>query len=613
MFECPICYEDVPTEQCVRLNCDHDFCKNCWTEIARHNVNPSCPYCRTNTVSVQPLTEVLANKEILTVNLDRFIGFLERAGLDKKPHQLKGMEWCLKRELITGGVNPGGIIADEMGLGKTILALGLIRSNFLPKTLIVLPVALIPQWVDIIERFFKHKPVVFHGPNRSKITKDEIERNPLVVTSYGMISVITKNKKVVEKELHAFHWDRVIYDEAHHLRNKNNKSEGARRLKADISWFITGTPVQNYVDDVENFLSILGFNMIQVKEDESLRNIIHSITLRRTKSEVGIRLPPVSYHERIVPWKTQTEYRVSENIHMELPFLQVSAQNLDRIIRNINGKYLGITCRARQSCILTSMITENDSLVMDDHVQRHVADTLTSSKLDYIVENVLTKPDNKAIVFSYFRKEIDYLVKAFRGHGMTCDFIDGRKTQLERNEVFTVQKPHVIVLQIKTNCEGLNLQDYQDIHFTSTHWNPALEDQAIARCHRIGQTKPVSVWHYYMKPFKTATGRETPNFEMLCRQIQDEKRRLMNVAGFASSTPISDTPLVSVPPPQDNPRAQALGISDNEYQHLIRTLGGIIRDVNVFGANNTTRMLVEQGIPQQLANNVVRIAVNARS
>ena len=102
---------------------------------------------------------------------------------------------------------------------------------------------------------------------------------------------------------------------------------------------------------------------------------------------------------------------------------------------------------------------------------------------------------------------------------MSCAFIDGRITQSERTAILS-DSPDVLVLQIKTACEGLNLQQYKEVYFVSPHWNPAVEDQAVARCHRIGQTEPVDVFHFSMQNFD----RISLTLDNFCMQVQETKR-----------------------------------------------------------------------------------------
>ena len=156
------------------------------------------------------------------MSIQKFERWLNTAKLDKKPHQIAGMEFCLQQE--TQEVLPyqvrGGIIADEMGLGKTILMLGCIVSNFVGpdgkfNTLVVLPTSLLPQWVKIFNKFMGHNPLVYHGKNVKSISKKVLEAAPVVVTTYGMIAADKKGGSPLWK----IHWNRLIMDEAHHVRN----------------------------------------------------------------------------------------------------------------------------------------------------------------------------------------------------------------------------------------------------------------------------------------------------------------------------------------------------------------------------------------------------------
>ena len=168
-----------------------------------------------------------------TVQIEKFKSWLSIAGLEEKPHQTKGLKWCLEQEEKTNE-HRGGFLCDEMGLGKTILMLGCIYTNFHDHTLIVVPPALLSQWNGIINKFFKHKPLIFHGPNVKHIKIDRLESSPIVLTTYGMLSC---SKKSTTKRIkcQSVHWNRVIYDEAQHLRTvKTNKFAGAAKLNSEI-------------------------------------------------------------------------------------------------------------------------------------------------------------------------------------------------------------------------------------------------------------------------------------------------------------------------------------------------------------------------------------------
>ena len=132
-----------------------------------------------------------------TQALQRFKTWVHKARLDEKPHQIEGMQWCLSHELLpmTGlARRRGGIVADEMGLGKTILMLGCIVSNFRRRTLIILPPALLSQWVKVIQDRLGHRPLVYHGAKIRKTSDEELQAAPVVVTTYGMIAARQPSK-----------------------------------------------------------------------------------------------------------------------------------------------------------------------------------------------------------------------------------------------------------------------------------------------------------------------------------------------------------------------------------------------------------------------------------
>ena len=148
-----------------------------------------------------------------------------------------------------------------------------------------------------------------------------------------------------------------------------------------------------------------------------------------------------------------------------------------------------------------------------------------SSKISKVVRTILSRKDNgkRKIVFCHFRGEIDYiqsrLVTAFPS--LVVRYLDGRTSESERRVILAPDAGvDVLILQIQTCCEGLNLQQFSEVYFVSPDWNPAVEDQAIARCHRFGQTEPVSVFRFVMAPLRI---RPTP--EMMEQQQQQQQQQ----------------------------------------------------------------------------------------
>lgn len=464
--------------------------------------------------------------------MDRFQRFISHSNISFKQHQFDGVQWCVKNEtredLLIHSIR-GGFIADEMGLGKTIMAIGTCVVNLLPRTLIVLPSVLINQWYSEILRTTGHKTLVFHGPHKKKITMSELESAPIVITSYGIISNLKRNV-VVDLEnvssfvcpLHNIVWDRVIFDEAHHLRNKNRQFYGARNLKTGIRWLITGTPIQNKRADFYNLCRVIGLPASFFTNSANFDALSHNFILRRTKVSANVVLPALVVDNEIVPWKSEPERVLSQDIHLSLK----AAQQADK---------LKLFIRARQICILPFMIREKLQQMNDDFIVRgDHSGTVTqcSSKMDSVVETILSRKGNGCgkLVFCHFKEEIDTIISRLSANGLTnVSSFDGRTRQSQRH-IKLAQKFEVLVLQIQTGCEGLNLQnDYSEVYFVSPHWNPSIEDQAVARCHRIGQSKPVHVFKFVMDSFDCVLS-DIPNLtlDQYVAMTQRSKRIISN-------------------------------------------------------------------------------------
>ena len=462
--------------------------------------------------------------------------WLAKNGLDEKDHQISGMKFCVEHEITdtpSNGVR-GAIIADEMGLGKTILMMGLNAVNPDKRTLIVLPPALMEQWLNIIRNFAGVEPFVYHGVKAKALSVEEIAEKQLVVTTYGMIA---QRKKGTSK-LWKVKWDRLICDEAHHLRNnKTGQFLGAKQLKADIKWLVTGTPIQNSHGDFVSLCNILGLRLKQISkmnpelssEDLAIR-IIKMHVLRRTKKKVGIQLPAMKEEVIKVEWESKEEKLLAAEIHANTHFSNVSVDNVLRVIDHLSQHPLPMLMRAKQTCILPALLEEAIlKMKMAGNIPNHINLTRipTSSKTNAVVSKIIERADNgrKKLVFSHFRKEIDQLESDLSQAGLRVGKVDGRSSKNYRKEAITSPIYDVLIVQIQTACEGLNMQHFQEVYFTSPHWNPAVEDQAIARCHRIGQTEEVEVFRFAMSGFDD----DSMTIDEYCMLIQEKKRELQRM------------------------------------------------------------------------------------
>jgi len=272
-------------------------------------------------------------EQMIEDRLNNFSEYLTCSNMSHKEYQQEGVKWCLINELRSdppANVR-GGFIADEMGLGKTIMVIGLMISNFKSKTLIVLPPVLIEQWYNQILRTTGHKALIYYGENKKKITIENLNSACVVLTSYGGITVTKpqiKNNKLTL--LHEVNWSRIVFDEAHHLRNKKTiVHASAKLLKSKIRWIVSGTPVQNKKSDFYNLCSILRMPASFYMDKENLGIISRNFILKRTKKQVGIELPDVNCTNNSVNWQNKKEMELSEIIHSALSFSQVKSKGID--------------------------------------------------------------------------------------------------------------------------------------------------------------------------------------------------------------------------------------------------------------------------------------------
>jgi SNF2 family DNA or RNA helicase len=473
-------------------------------------------------------------------NLEPFNGYLTRNSMDSNDHQTDGINWCLRIEKegeeIDGHKVTSGILADEMGLGKTIQMIGLMLCNFKSHNLIVLPRALLEQWYGIICRTLGHVPLLYHGSSARGVTKEQLSGAPVVVTTYGMLAGVTektfKGKPLKYGPLHDVVWDRIIFDEAHHLRNRNTRNhKAACHVRASHKWLVTGTPIQNGLTDLFGLCAVLGLSQPFYVRRDNMVKVASRLILKRTKEGVGIGLPPLKRTIVTVPWANEAEKQLAEDIHVHLQFSRLGNGREHNPFGNMGFHHFAMLQRARQSCIDMGLMKKNIEKLMslelidedfpvDEAMGYH-------SKIDKVVEIISERKDNKRpkLVFSHYHMEIDRVVKSLSELGLKVGKFDGRVSQADRDEMLERGDLDALVLQIKTGCEGLNLQHFKEVYFVSPHWNPAVEDQAVARCHRIGQDVEVDVFSFKMAPFDE--DRVTRTMDLYVKEVQRVKRNEM--------------------------------------------------------------------------------------
>ena len=370
-----------------------------------------------------------------------------------------------------------------------------------------------------------------------------------------------------------FHADRVIFDEAHHLRNKSSRVfKGAMRVvgsggRRPSVWIVTGTPIQNKLSDLKSLCYVLGFGVGDLITEEKRKMVRDQYVLRRTKVSVGMvvdtdadasssaaeadvtcapRLQSLAHYKSNVAWTSENELDLSREIH------RAAKNTTDRAER------LKLYTRMRQMCVWPALLRRGggDDVTHGLSVDEFHVAVSKQSKMDQVVDRMMTEAGGvggdgrKSIVFCHFRREMTQL-RDMLLRGMGCGdetdiaIIDGTVGARERARIFAAA-PKVLILQIRTCSEGLNLQEYSDVYFVSPHWNPCVEDQAIARCYRMGQTSQVRVFRFYMTDFvveeRSGAAGAGGEFDAViagksecistldhkCEEIQERKRVLCN-------------------------------------------------------------------------------------
>ncbi|MFN9392207.1 MAG: DEAD/DEAH box helicase [Flavobacteriales bacterium] len=425
-----------------------------------------------------------------------------------RPYQREGFEWMQALDQLGWG----GLLADDMGLGKTLQAITFI--DYLKKkyphqtSLVICPVSLIFNWSAEIKKFAPHlKSMIYHGMHRS-LEEEEFKSSDVVITSYGVV------RNDLDTFRH-FHWKYIFLDESHAIKNPDAQSTKAIiQLKSDNKIALSGTPVQNNTLDLyaqfdflnagflgtrAHFMREYGSASAADSDSEnisSLRKMVSPFMLRRTKEMVAHDLPEkteIEFWCQMSPSQRQV-YDTFRNHYRTSLRERIETDGMER-----SGVYIleGLL-RLRQICDSAQLLKDPDYA------------TTESIKIDELLNEIQNNLHNrKVLVFSQFTSMLDLIENRLQEVNINYERLDGSKTTQQRKasvERFQTDVACTIFLiSLKAGGVGLNLTEADYVFLMDPWWNPAAEQQAIDRSHRIGQTKKVFA------------------YRMLCRDSVEEK------------------------------------------------------------------------------------------
>ena len=485
------------------------------------------------------------------------------------PHQLQALAWMLVREDCAtppptsiyeqrseGGrqvwfcrltnsssvgkpaVAHGALLADDMGLGKTLQALALLveRAQEGP-ALVVVPASVGFNWRRESARFAPGLRVIdYRGKARSGHLETLLPGD-LVVTTWALMARD-------QEELSGIQWATVVFDEAHAMKNpRSRRHRAARALQAGFRLALTGTPVENHAADLHSLFAVLLPGLLgterafrerfalpiaagRVRPREALASLVRPFVLRRLKSEVAQELPPRTEIRLDVTLSDAERALYDRHRQAGLAELTLSAVERDGQRR---FQALATLTRLRQAACHPRLV-EKESTVPATKLKRALR----------LLED-LRAEGHSALVFSQFVRHLDLVEESLRQRGFGLCRIDGSTPQSKREaevDRFQAGEADVFLISLKAGGVGLNLTAATYVLHMDPWWNPAAEDQATDRAHRIGQDRPVTVYRL--------VARHTVEDAIL--ELHGRKRQLVEelLAGTGSSAPMTTDELLEL-------------------------------------------------------------------
>jgi superfamily II DNA or RNA helicase len=436
-----------------------------------------------------------------------------------RPYQVAGYQWL---NYLTD-INWGGILADDMGLGKTVQALSFIEhfknEHGKLKALVVCPTTLIYNWENEIKKFTPELTYrIHHGGVRTRI-KEELIDHDVTITTYGTLRSDIKLLIGVE-------FDYVILDESQAIKNPSSKvTKAACLLNAKHRLCMSGTPLQNNTFDIFAQMNFLNPGMLGTTEffrqefaipidkfgeqerKEHLKKILYPFILRRTKEQVAKDLP--EKQEMILFCEMEDEQRKIYDAYRNDFRNQILGTIETQGIQKSQLTILQGLMKLRQICDSPAIMNEQEKF--ENH----------SIKLDELAREITENIGNhKALIFSQFLGMLALIKEKLKELEVKFEYFDGSTSAPDREKAIQSfqndDEVRVFLISLKAGGVGLNLTAADYVYIVDPWWNPAVEQQAIDRTHRIGQTKNIFAYRMICK--------DTIEDKIL--QLQDKKRML---------------------------------------------------------------------------------------
>lgn len=376
----------------------------------------------------------------------------------------------------------GGILADEMGLGKTIQTIAFLLSNKDKKSIVITPTALIYNWKNELEKFAPTLKVgLLHAAKseREKIL-DNIDNYDVILTTY------TTYKNDIDKYKN-INFDYCIIDEAQNIKNPDAIiTKAIKNVNAKVRFALTGTPIENNLMELWSIFDFImpgylynksKFKSIFINNDKNiieLKNLIKPFILRRTKKEVITELPDKIEQKIIID--LEKEHKRAYKGYVNLITRKIKENNQDNIT------VFSYLTKLRQLCLSPELMVKNYQG--------------KNSKLDVLINIINDSSDEKILVFSQFTKVLEVIGKRLNEENISYSYLDGKtsaKDRVKLVEEFNTNNNKVFLISLKAGGTGLNLTSANIVVHFDPWWNPAVEDQASDRAHRIGQKNVVNV------------------------------------------------------------------------------------------------------------------------